>query len=91
MKPKQFRAIELILQGKPDTAIARELEVDRSTIARWRNSEEFRFELNQAREAMQEAFKERLFFLVQQSIRVCEDALKSGDTRVALALIKRFD
>ncbi len=91
MKPKQFRAIELILQGKPDTAIARELEVDRSTIARWRNSEEFRFELNQAREAMQEAFKERLFFLVQESICVCEDALKSGDTRVALALIKRFD
>ena len=91
MEPQKLKALELLLLGKSNSAVARALEVDRSTIARWRQESEFA-EIYQAQKSeLQSEVKERLGLLMNQALDVCEKALEEQDIKVALKLLERFD
>ena len=91
LKPNQIKALELILLGLSDHAVAGKIGMDRSTIARWRKEEEFSLELAMRLKELKMGMNEKLLFLANKSLLVCEEALGKGNTKVALALIRRFD
>jgi hypothetical protein len=80
-----------LLQGIPDSRIAEELKVNRSTIARWKKDPTFDKELSRQRQALKDVYEARLLSMMDKALFVCDRALDEGNTRVALQLIKRFD
>jgi len=86
------KAIGLVLDGKSDREVAGEVGVTRETVWRWRNENPlFICELNHRRREAHRATRERLQSLQAKVLDVLDQALDDGDTRVAMALLKRMD
>src|SRR4051794_24297302 len=64
----QRSAIELLLQGLSDTAVARELGVDRTTVFRWRKKQAFRKDLERERRLMWRQSVKRIQSLVTPAL-----------------------
>ena len=91
MEPQKLQALELLLLGKSNSTVARALEVDRSTIARWRQEPDFSELYQSQKSELQSEVKERLSLLTNQAIDVFQGALEAKDTKVAMQLLERFD
>ena len=57
---KQYRAMELIIQGETISDIAKMLKVSRGTIYNWMDDENFKADLNKQRQEIKNASKERI-------------------------------
>lgn len=91
MEPQKLKALELLLLGKSNSAVARALGVDRSTIARWRQEPEFIEKYEAQKSELQSEVKERVSLLMNLALDVCQGALEAKDTKVAMKLLERFD
>src|SRR5687767_9326621 len=76
LNERQVAAMELMVAGKTDAAIARTLEVDRRTLYRWRTGHEaFRRELDRRRRAMWDGASDRLRAMLDPALDVLETQL----------------
>jgi hypothetical protein len=93
-KPRQLsieqqNAIEHLLQGQSDRAVAEAVDVSRQTIWEWRNNDPlFVAELNRQRSEMWREARERLKSLANRALDVVELQLDSSDPRTSLAAAK---
>jgi hypothetical protein len=86
---EQANALEHLLQGQSDRAVAEALGVNRQTIWDWRNNDPlFIAELNRQRVEHWSEARERLKSLANRALDVVEQQLNSDDPRAALAAAK---
>lgn len=80
LNDKQELAIDLVLVGKSDGEIAKQVGVSRQTINTWRNQDEdFRVELAKRRRALRERHQDELSGLVSEAIEVMREAMRESD------------
>jgi len=88
---EQLNAIEHLLQGKSDSAVAEAVNVARTTIWEWRNRNPvFIAELNRQRAQLWDEARERLKALANRALDVVEQQLGSSDPKIALAAAKHI-
>lgn len=86
LSQEQMNAIEHILQGKSDRAVAEAVGVARQTIWEWRNHDVlFIAELNRQRSELWREAHQRLKTLANRALDVVEQQLDSGDPKASLA------
>ena len=86
---EQANALEHLLQGQSDRAVAEAVGVARQTIWEWRNHDPlFIAELNRQRSEMWQEARERLKSLANHALDVVELQLGSGDPKASLAAAK---
>src|SRR4029453_8873154 len=86
---EQHNAIDLLILGHTDQAVAEQIGVARETICRWRNENpSFMAELNRRRKEVWQMAHERLRGLVGKAIDIVEKALNADDVKAALAVLK---
>ena len=86
---EQENAIEHLLQGKSDRAVAETVGVSRQTVWEWRNHDPlFIAELNRQRIELWSEARERLKSLANRALDVVETHLDSDDSKAALAAAK---
>ena len=86
---EQANAIEHLLQGQSDRAVAEVVGVARQTIWEWRNHDPlFIAELNRQRVELWAEARERLKSLANRALDVVELHLGSGDPKASLAAAK---
>lgn len=89
LKIEQENAIDLLILGKTDAEVGQTVGVRREQIWRWRNEHPyFQAELNRRRADLWRGAQERLRHLVGQAVDVIETAVKGGDLRAAVELLK---
>ncbi|MBM3136767.1 MAG: helix-turn-helix domain-containing protein [Chloroflexi bacterium] len=82
---KQEKALEMILQGEKDVAIAERLGINRTTIYRWRKHDsEFMEALDERQTLMREAARQGLMDLMDTALETVKEALSNGDSRTRL-------
>jgi hypothetical protein len=83
---EQLNAIDHLLQGKSDRAVAEAVDVSRQTVWEWRNHDPlFIAELNRQRYELWSEARERMKSLANRALDVVELQLGSGDPKAALA------
>ena len=88
---EQESAIEHLLQGKSDRAVAEAVGVARQTIWEWRNNDIlFIAALNRERSELWTGSRERLKDLTGQAVDVLEQQLSSDDPKVALTAARHI-
>ena len=88
---EQESAIEHLLLGKSDRAVAETVGVARQTIWEWRNNDIlFIATLNRERFELWKEARERLKDLTGQAVDVLEQQLGNGDPKIALAAAKHI-
>jgi hypothetical protein len=86
---EQANALEHLLQGQSDRAVAEVVGVARQTIWEWRNNDPlFIAELNLQRSEMWQEARERLKSLANRALDVVELHLDSDDPKASLAAAK---
>jgi hypothetical protein len=86
---EQANALEHLLQGQSDRAVAEVVGVARQTIWEWRNHDPlFIAELNRQRFELWSEARERLKSLANHALDVVELQLDSGDPKAALGAAK---
>jgi transposase len=89
LSQEQHNAIEHLLQGKSDRAVAEAVGVSRQTVWEWRNNDIlFIAELNRQRSEMWQEAHQRLKSLANRALDVVELQLDSGDPKASLAAAK---
>lgn len=87
LPPRQRRAVDLMLTGQPDTAVAAAVGVRPRTVRRWRKLPAFRAALRAGLVAAAEARAESSSALLAEALRVVAKAVAAGDVRAALRVI----
>jgi hypothetical protein len=83
---EQENAIEHLLQGKSDRAVAEAVDVSRQTVWEWRKRDPlFIAELNRQRYELWSEARERMKSLANRALDVVELQLGSGDPKAALS------
>jgi len=86
---EQANALEHLLQGQSDRAVAEAVGVARQTVWEWRNNDPlFIAELNRQRSEMWTEARERLKSLANRALDVVELQLGSDDPKASLAAAK---
>jgi transcriptional regulator with XRE-family HTH domain len=86
---EQANAIEHLLQGQSDRAVAEAVGVSRQTISEWKNHDPlFVAELNRQRSEMWKEARERMKALANRALDVVELQFDSDDPKAALAAAK---
>jgi hypothetical protein len=86
---EQENALEFLLQGQSDRAVAEAAGVSRQTVWEWRNRNPvFIAELNRRRFELWDEAQERMKSLANRALDVVELQLDSGDPKAALAAAK---
>lgn len=89
---QQLSAIDLIASGIGVVKTAEMLGVNRHTITRWRTRNPFFIaQLNTRRKELWNEAHERLRGMVTKSLDVMESALDSGDSKIAIEVLKAVD
>lgn len=94
LKSNQLQAIEMILEGKTDSFIAKELGIDKATLWRWKTQDtHFISEYRKAYNEIGNAIKEKRRKLLEQSMEILGDALKNDKVKlqIAMSIYKSFD
>ena len=89
----QIRAIDLMLQGLSDAEVARQLRVDRTTVFRWRKSENFARQLDAQRQALLQQSTARLQTLLDPALDILQKQLQNSDPKIqvrAAAILVRM-
>ncbi|MFA6076031.1 MAG: helix-turn-helix domain-containing protein [Negativicutes bacterium] len=88
LSPLQLRAVYLLVTGTPHSKIARELDIDRSTVSRWLKTDpHFLAEYNKIVNEIRSSSITRLENLLYDSIGVLENEVSKGSLKAALAVI----
>ena len=86
---EQLNAIDILITGKSDQAVADAIGVSRPTVTSWRLYDpHFQAELNRRRKEVWGASVDRMRALLPKAFDVLERALDEGSYRAALELIK---
>ena len=86
---EQHNAIDLLILGHTDHAVAEQTGVTRETVCRWRNENPyFMAELNRRRKDVWQTAQERLRGLVGKAIDILEQALQPDDVKVAVTILR---
>ena len=86
---EQLNAIDLLVTGKTDQAVADAVGVARPTVTCWRlNDPYFEAELNRRRKEVWGASADRIRALLPKAFDTLEKAIDEGSYQAALALIK---
>ena len=90
---KQEQAISLMIMGKNDTEIGKELGISRESVWRWRNENpDFMEAARKRREMAAARHAEELNDLLTEALMVIKESMRNGDTqtkiRIALQLLK---
>jgi hypothetical protein len=86
---RQLNAIDLLAQGQSDRDVGEAVGVARETVTRWRNGNAaFQAELNRLRAHLWQRSHDQIRSLVQEAIDTLADAMRAGDVRAAVAIIK---
>jgi hypothetical protein len=89
LSQKQMSAIDSLLQGQSDRAVAEALGMSREMVWDWRNNDPFFIaELNRQRVELWIEARERLKSLANRALDVVEQQLNSDDPKAALAAAK---
>jgi len=89
LNAKQLRCIDLLALGHSDREAAEEVDVERTTVWRWRTSyPAYLAELNRRREELWRSSTDRLRALLPRALDVIESAVDSGDRATALNIVK---
>jgi hypothetical protein len=80
LKPRQVKALELILSGKSITDTAAACSITPRALHKWLSDSGFRGELTQRSKAMLDQTDARLLSLAEKASKALEDALDSGTT-----------
>jgi hypothetical protein len=75
LSDKQATAIDMLVMGKTYQSIADALAVDRKTIYRWRQDEDFKEELSRRRRERWSAATDRLQSMIDDSLSVIDEQL----------------
>ena len=84
LSERQKSAAVLLLRGMSDSEVARQINVDRMTVARWRKTPSFRRVLNGQRHMVWQNSVKRLHSLVEPALAILEKQLASDDPKVAM-------
>lgn len=85
LKPIQYRAISLLLQGKTQSYVASELGVTRRSVSNWMEVGSLVREIYMRRKHdLWEASMQQVSRIYEKAIRVTEDALDSPDEKIRL-------
>ena len=84
LSPSQIRAIDLMLHGLSDAQVAQHLDVDRSTVFRWRKDETFARELDRHRRTLLEQSTARLQTLLDPALDILQRQLTGDDPKAQL-------
>jgi len=86
---EQQNAIDHLLQGKSDRAVAAEVGVGRATVCEWRNHDPlFIAELNRQRSELWAEARDRLKAMANRALDVLEQQLDSADPKASLTAAK---
>jgi hypothetical protein len=86
---EQANAIEHLLQGQSDRAVAETVGLSRQTVSEWKNHDPlFIAELNRQRSEMWREARERMKALANRALDVVEVQLGSSDPKASLAAAK---
>jgi hypothetical protein len=85
----QQNAIDLLLTGQSDRAVGDTIGVSRETVWHWRHEHPvFLAELNRRRQALWADAHDRLRALVGQAVDVLDQAVRKGDVKAAVEVLK---
>lgn len=85
----QLNAVEFLLQGRNDQAVADAVGVSRQTVSGWKNHDPvFVAELNRGRSEMWRDARQRLKSLASSALDVVENQLHSEDPKTSLSAAK---
>ena len=86
---EQHNAIDVLILGHTDHAVAEQIGVARETICRWRNENPyFMAELNRRRKDVWQTAQERLRGLAGKAIDILEKALQPDDVKAAVTILR---
>ena len=86
---EQHNAIDLLILGDTDHAVAEQIGVARETICRWRNANPyFMAGFNRRRKDVWQTAQERLRGLVGKAIDILEQALQPDDVKAAVTVLR---
>lgn len=88
LTPKREQAKDLLFAGQTATATADSVGVHRSTVHRWMKEPNFIAALNQERIDAREARNARIGHLQDAALETVEVAVRDGDARLALNVLK---
>lgn len=92
VSPAQAKALEALLEGASITDAAAAAGVDRGTLHRWRRNDfAFQAELNAGRKDLRQAIAHRLERLANDATQCVGKAVREGDVKAALEIMKRID
>jgi len=89
---RQLKAVELILSGHSDEAVAKEVGVRRETVCRWRNNNfAFQAVLNKGRKELWDDATSKLRNLAHKAIETITKAIEDGDVKTSMDLLKNIN
>jgi hypothetical protein len=89
LEPRQALALEQLLAGASVTKAAEVAGVDRSSLHRWRREDPvFQAAYNAARRDLRGEVASRLQILAGAALEAVERAIRDGDARIALGVLK---
>ena len=92
LNDRQRMALELIVAGQRDIDVAKAVGVDRKTIYRWRQDEQFRAQLEQRRRELWAGVVDRMRALLEPSVEVLNehlrDSLDRNRYRAAVSILR---
>ena len=94
LKSNQLQAIEMIMEGKTNAFISKELGIDKTTLYRWKKEDPlFISEYRKASNDMREAIREKHRKLLETSMEVLGKALTDDKVKITIAMniLKSFD
>ncbi len=82
---EQLNAIELLVTGATDQAVADQIGLSRQTITDWRNNNnEFAATLERKRQALWATHEDDLRSLISKAIEILRQGMESKDQRIAI-------
>jgi acyl-CoA reductase-like NAD-dependent aldehyde dehydrogenase len=79
LTPLQIQALELILSAKNDTAICKQLQIDRKTLYRWKTENPaFRDALHRRRAQLLDEHADRIRVLLKRALDTIEDHIQDS-------------
>lgn len=91
LTPAQEVVIAELMAGRSITKAAKKGKVSRSTVHRWLHEPDFRSEYGRRKLEIRDAVQTRLLTLADGAVGCIEKALKNGDEKIALTLLKGLD
>ncbi len=87
----QQKALNLMLEGYNDAETARECEVTRNTVGRWRkNPGPFRDAYLEAWRDMRQGILDEYVCAARDALRTLRNQAKDGNTQAAIAILNKF-